>query len=65
MTTKKPHRAYVVPAAKEGKKAFWHEVGVLWPHKKGNGYDLVIHEGISVSGRVVCIEPKEKEPPQE
>ena len=42
MTTKKPtHRAYVVPATKEGKKAFWHEVGVVWPHKNGTGFEAL------------------------
>ena len=61
-TAKKPtHRAYVVPAANEGKKAFWHEVGVVWPHKNGNGFDIVLNEGISVHGRIVCTEAKEKD----
>jgi hypothetical protein len=55
------HRAYVVTPGKEGsdKKGFWHEVGVVWPHKNGNGFDIVIHEGMSVHGRIVCTEPKE------
>jgi hypothetical protein len=58
------HNAYVVTDPKEGseKKAFWHRVGTVWPHKNGNGFDLVIPEGLSVSGRIVCTEPKEKEP---
>jgi hypothetical protein len=57
------HRAHVVtPAKKEGGKDFWHEVGVVWPHKKGDGFDVVIHEGISVSGRVVCTVPKDDAP---
>jgi hypothetical protein len=34
--------------------SYWLEVGVVWPHKNGNGFDIVIHEGISVSGRIVC-----------
>jgi len=62
MTTKKPtHRAYVVPPSKEGKKAFWHEVGSVWPHKNGTGFDVVLHEGISVHGRIVCTEPPTKD----
>jgi len=60
MSSKPSHRAYVVSKPKEGsdQKGFWHEVGVVWPHKSGNGFDVVIHDGISVSGRIVCTEPK-------
>jgi hypothetical protein len=63
MTKKPSHRAYVVSQPKEGsdQKGFWHEVGVVWPHNSGKGFDVVIHDGISVSGRIVCREPKEKE----
>ena len=58
--TKPTLRAYVVqdPKTEDG-KARWTEVGALWPHKNGNGFDLVIPDGISVSGRIVCIEPKD------
>ena len=64
MSSKPSHTAYIVTDPKEGseKKAFWHRVGSVFPHRSGNGFDLVIPEGISVSGRVVCTEPKEKEP---
>jgi hypothetical protein len=64
MSSKPTHRAFVVTEAKKDsdKKSFFHEVGVVWPHRSGKGFDVVIHEGISVGGRVVCIEPKDKEP---
>lgn len=60
MSNKPSHYAYVITDAKEGsdKKAVWHRVGAVWPHK-GKGFDLVIPAGISVSGRIVCTEPKE------
>jgi hypothetical protein len=63
MSRKPSHRAYVITKSKEGsvKKSFWREVGVVWPHKSGKGFDVVIHEGISMSGRIVCTEPKENE----
>jgi hypothetical protein len=72
MTNKPTHNAYVVPNPKEGsdKKAVWHQVGAVWPHKNGKGFDVVITEGISVTGRIVCTERKEQpreivqEPPQ-
>ena len=30
----------------------------MWPHKTGKGFDLVIPEGISLSGRIVITERK-------
>jgi hypothetical protein len=62
--SKPSHRAYVISNSKEGtpKKSFWREIGVCFPHKTGKGFDIVIHEAISVSGRIVCTVPKEKEP---
>jgi hypothetical protein len=42
-------------------KAIWHEVGAVWPHQNGNGFDFIVHEQISVSGRIVCIENKPRE----
>lgn len=62
MSSKPTHRAYIVSNPKEGsdKKAVWHEIGAVWPHKNGKGFDVVIPDGISVSGRIVCTEPKTK-----
>jgi hypothetical protein len=38
-------------------------VGAVWPHPKGGGgFDLVIDDQLSVSGRIVCTEPKDEEP---
>jgi len=59
MSKSPSHRAYVVSTPKrEGEKGFFREVGVIWPHSKGNGFDLVVHENIAVQGRIVCLEPK-------
>jgi hypothetical protein len=63
MSNKPTHYAYVVIDAKDSNsKAQWHRVGAVWQHTKGNGFDLVIPPGISVSGRIVCTEPKEQQP---
>ena len=63
MSNKPTHTAYVVIDAKEaGSKAQWHRIGAVWPHTKGKGFDLVIPAGISVSGRIVCMEPKDQQP---
>ena len=45
--SKPTHTAYVVINPREGseRKASWHEVGAVWPHKSGTGFDLVIPEG--------------------
>lgn len=43
-------------------KTYWHRAGTAFPHKKGNGFDLVIPEGMSISGRVVMLERGQKEP---
>jgi hypothetical protein len=56
------HTAYVVIPAKEGSetqpkwKPKWLEVGTVWPHKNGGGFDLVIPKGISLRGRIVITE---------
>ena len=57
--SKPTHIAYVVNDPKEGtdKKAMWREVGAIWPHGKGDGFDLVLFGQLSVSGRIVCSRP--------
>ena len=62
MTNKPTHNAYVVIEPKEGsdRKATWLLVGAVWPHRNGDGFDLVIPEGVNVSGRIVCRQRKEK-----
>jgi hypothetical protein len=60
--SKPTHIAYVVTEPKEGSdsKAIWRSVGAIWPNKTGNGFTLVVHDQISVSGRIVCTEAKDK-----
>ena len=60
--SKPTHFAYVVTEPKEGsdQKSFWHRVGSVFPHKSGKGFDVVIPDGISVTGRITCREPKER-----
>lgn len=61
--SKPSHKAYLVIDPKEGseRKARWLEVGAVWPHKNGEGFDLTIPEGLAVSGRIVCVVPKFEE----
>ena len=58
--SKPSHIAYVVTPVKNSEKKIWRAVGAVWPHNNGNGFDLVIHDQLSVSGRIVCTEPREK-----
>jgi hypothetical protein len=41
-----------------GTKARFFNIGVAFPAKKGNGFDLIIPPGISVTGRVSIRERK-------
>lgn len=44
-------------------KTFWHKVGVVWPHKNKEGFSLHIIPGVSVSGKIVLLPPKENDEP--
>jgi hypothetical protein len=56
------HIAHIVTEANSGpdSRALWREIGVIWPHKSGKGFDLVIHPQLSVSGRIVCTERRDR-----
>jgi hypothetical protein len=61
--SKPSHIAYIVnETTKNGEKqSYWRAVGAVWPHKNGEGFDVVIHDRISVTGRITCIVPKADE----
>jgi hypothetical protein len=61
MSNKPTHIAYVITEPKEGdeRSPFWRAVGAVWPHKSGGGFDVVIGDQISVTGRIVCTERKD------
>jgi hypothetical protein len=65
--SKPTHIAYVVKeVTKDGKKkSYWRKVGAVWPHKNGEGFDVVIHDQISVSGRITCTVPREDDAAEE
>jgi hypothetical protein len=42
-------------------RATWREVGILFPHKSGKGWDLLLHPQIAVSGRIVITERRERD----
>jgi hypothetical protein len=57
------HTAFIVRNGREGsnEKPRWIEVGAVWPHRSGAGFDLVLVDQISVSGRLVCTVRKDRE----
>ena len=38
---------------------FWTKIGVVFPHKDGKGYDVVL-DCLPIDGRISIREPKEK-----
>lgn len=57
------HIAYIVSnPSGEGpdSRANWREIGILFPHKNGRGWDLLLHPQLAVSGRVVITERRER-----
>ena len=59
--SKPTHIAYVVNKVRRNGKeeSYWRAVGAVWPHGKGDGFDVVIHDQISVGGRITCTVPKD------
>lgn len=59
------YNAYIVEDGKD-EKSFWHKVGSAFPHNDGQGIDLVLPPGISVSGRITLRERRadDEEAPQ-
>jgi hypothetical protein len=54
--TKRPtHTAYAVDG--EGDKATWTELGALWPHEDGKGFNLALR-ALPIGGRLVIRQRK-------
>ena len=45
-------------------KTSYHQVGTMFAHDKGEGFNLQIIDGVSVSGRLVAFPPKPKDDSQ-
>jgi len=58
-TKKFSHIAYSVRDRGEGKDSKWEEIGVVFPHKDGKGYDILI-DVVPLSGRISIRVPSEK-----
>ena len=55
-TTKRPtHTAFMVDG--EGKDATWTDIGALWAHEDGQGFNLTL-KALPISGRIVIRQRK-------
>lgn len=60
MTTTSNRPSHVVSIVDgEGENATWTEIGALWPHKDGNGFNLNLI-AVPVTGRLVIRIRKDK-----
>lgn len=59
--------AYVVNTIGKGEnqREVWRNVGTLFPFKEGEGFHLVVHDQMAITGKVVIRPPKAKEDAQE
>ena len=54
------HRAYSV-IRREGQDDYWLNMGLVFPHKDGNGYNLIL-QAFPLDGKIVCREIAEEVP---
>jgi hypothetical protein len=58
------HRAYSV-IKREGQDDYWLNLGLVFPHKDGNGFNIIL-QALPLDGKIVCREIGEEdagEPP--
>ena len=54
------HRAYSV-IRREGQDDYWLNIGLAFPHKDGNGFNIVL-QALPLDGKIVCREIAEEAP---
>lgn len=55
------NRMDVLVGSTRNEKTHWTKVGAAFPAKSGDGFDLVINDGIAVSGRMILRTPRQRE----
>ena len=53
------HRVYTV-IKREGQDDYWLNIGLAFPHKDGNGFNIVL-QALPLDGKIVCREITEEE----
>ena len=54
------HRAYSV-IRREGQDDYWLNLGLVFPHKDGNGFNLIL-QALPLDGKIVCREITDEAP---
>lgn len=57
--SKPSHRVYTV-IRREGQDDYWLNIGLAFPHKDGNGFNIVL-QALPLDGKIVCREITEEE----
>ena len=52
------HRVYTV-IKREGQDDYWLNIGLAFPHKDGNGFNIVL-QALPLDGKIVCREITER-----
>ena len=53
------HRAYSV-IRRDGQDDYWLNLGLVFPHKDGNGFNIVL-QALPLDGKIVCSEITEED----
>ena len=53
------HRVYTV-IRREGQDDYWLNIGLAFPHKDGNGFNIVL-QALPLDGKIVCREITEED----
>ena len=53
------HRVYTV-IRREGQDDYWLNIGLAFPHKDGNGFNIVL-QALPLDGKIVCREIADEE----
>jgi hypothetical protein len=54
------HRAYSV-IKREGQDDFWLNLGLVFPHKDGEGFNIML-QALPLDGKIVCRQVSDDEP---
>jgi hypothetical protein len=57
------HRAYSV-IRREGQDDYWLNIGLVFPHKDGSGFNIML-QAFPLDGKIVCRETVEESDPQD
>jgi hypothetical protein len=59
--SKKPTHNVVIAEEGSNDKKFYTTVGAAWKHENGEGFNILIKSGLSVSGKIMVFPVRENE----